>query len=75
MWNSCSYVKTGGSPECVDKESGIVVNNVIELAMVLKEKKYKDISLKNCIRRAKKFDAEEKYEKYILLYDKHIRIR
>lgn len=68
-------LKTGGSPECVDKESGIVVNNVIELAMVLKEKKYKDISLKNCIRRAKKFDAEEKYEKYILLYDKHIRIR
>lgn len=62
---------TGGSPECVDSDSGIVVGcNDIDamyeaIKSVCEKKKFNHA---DCIKRANKFDSERKYLEYIDLY-------
>lgn len=60
---------TGGSPECINANSGIIVNNFEELLEAVKKEKYVQMSLKACIESAKKFDKKRKYSDYINLYD------
>ena len=63
--------KTGGSPEIIDKNTGVVVEygnisqtkNAIE--HVLKES---GIKRDDCVRRSKMFDAVHKYQEYVDLY-------
>ena len=63
--------KTGGSPEIIDKNTGVVVEygnisqtkNAIE--HVLKES---GIKRDDCVRRSKMFDAAHKYREYVDLY-------
>jgi len=62
---------TGGSPECVDENSGIVVPkndiNALESAIthVCRDKPF---SKEDCLARAKEFDEKEKFKEYIGLY-------
>ena len=62
---------TGGSPECIDKTCGIVVekndiqglsDNIIEIC------ERRQFSEENCLARARKFEKESKFQEYIDLY-------
>lgn len=64
---------TGGSPECLDEKTGIVVekNNVEELVEAIKNVcKNKIFDSKDCINRAQCFDEKNKYIQYVDLYKK-----
>lgn len=62
---------TGGSPECIDETCGIVVP-VNDIAAMQKEIEKvcteKPFSKEACIKRSKKFDADEKYAETVKLY-------
>lgn len=63
---------TGGSPEILDKDSGVVVEkNDIEgmLKEILRICTEKPFSEEQCIKRAKQFDIYDKYKEYINLYE------
>ena len=65
--------KTGGSPESIDKKSGIVVprNNVKAMKKAIIDVcENKKIDRKNCIARSKKFDKNDKFNEYVTLYEK-----
>ena len=62
---------TGGSPECINETSGIVVsyndyeamlNTIIDISV------RKPFSAIDCVANAKRFDCHEKYDEYIQLY-------
>ena len=66
---------TGGSPECIDENCGVVVEkgNLKELVNVLKIIKSKGRSsyIWQCVERAKKlYDKNNKYNEYLFLYKK-----
>lgn len=62
---------TGGSPECVDNKSGIVVetddieNMAFSIRMICEGKNYSE---KDCIMRAALFDKKDKFKEYIRMY-------
>lgn len=64
--------RSGGSPECIDETSGSVVECDDIDAL---EREIVRICMENpfskdaCIRKAKKFDANEKFDEYINLYE------
>ena len=63
--------KIGGSPECIDESSGSVVDCddieglEKEIAQICSVRPF---TKENCIRRAKTFDADDKYKEYYDLY-------
>ncbi|MFI3307227.1 MAG: glycosyltransferase [Mycoplasmatota bacterium] len=63
---------TGGSPECFDTKSGSVVeyNNIDalekEIYSVIENKEY---NKKDCIKRAKEYNRDDKFKEYINLYN------
>ncbi len=65
--------RTGGSPECIDKLSGSVVDcddfeeMEREIIRVCSNNPYRK---EDCINRAKKFDMNERYKEYIDLYER-----
>ena len=68
--------KTGGSPEMVDRETGVVIlteeinfiaNKVVEIC----EKKL--LLSENCVRKASKFDQNDRFQEYIDLYKEMIK--
>lgn len=62
---------TGGSPECVDKTCGSIVdcNDINGLqAEIIKICEEKSFSKEDCIRRAKCFDEINNFAEYLLLY-------
>ena len=61
---------TGGSPEMVDKECGIVVkDNLKDLFDAIKDiKNNKEEYQKSCLLQANKFDENVKYNQYVELY-------
>ena len=63
--------RTGGSPECMDEASGVVVDcNDID-ALVRETERVclqKPFSRSDCVRRAKAFDRNERYSEYVKLY-------
>ena len=64
--------KTGGSPEAIDKKTGVVVEqgNISGLADAIKNMKVAPLSAKDCRRRAEMyFDKNKCYERYVELYD------
>lgn len=64
---------TGGSPECIDEKSGIVVerNNVDALESAIRKVCIDTPFDKNdCINRAKLFDQKNKFREYVDLYMK-----
>ncbi|WP_438312459.1 glycosyltransferase [Sporosarcina sp. FA9] len=70
--------RTGGSPEIIDKKTGIVVErgNISELERAIKKvkKNGKGVYSQECIKRAKNnFDKYNRYEDYITLYRSKIK--
>ena len=62
---------TGGSPECIDEKSGIVVerNNIDEFESAIKKVCIESPFDKNdCISRAKCFDQRDKFTEYVEMY-------
>ncbi len=63
--------KTGGSPEIIDDNCGIVVEKNDVDAMIEKVKfvcEEKPFLKENCVKRASLFNSEEKFKEYIELY-------
>ena len=64
--------RTGGSPECIDETSGIVVNcddiDAMERAIVQIRTK-KNFLEKDCVNRAKLFDMNDRFKEYVRLYE------
>ena len=64
--------RTGGSPECIDDKSGIIVEkDAIDemkdaIVQVCEEQKF---ARKDCEKRAQKFEGIKKYGEYIELYE------
>lgn len=64
--------RTGGSPESLDENTGLVINcNDIdamekEIIRICETKPY---SVEDCLKRAKRFDMNDKYKEYIELYE------
>lgn len=61
---------TGGSPESIDDKTGIVVEkgNIDKLIEAINQIKKKKIDPSSCIKRAKIFDKEHRFNEYIELY-------
>lgn len=62
---------TGGSPECIDSSSGVVVekNDIDTLEKeVVRVCEQKPFSEEDCIKRAKLFDKNDKYKEYVNLF-------
>lgn len=66
--------RTGGSPECIDADSGVVVDSFQELLEAIKENKYAVADQTACIKSACRFDEKKKYVDYLNLYDEIVRI-
>jgi len=63
--------RSGGSPECIDENSGRVINGY-EISSVLKEIRKMQINkleTKNCLSRAELFSKEEKLIRYLKTYN------
>lgn len=63
---------TGGSPEIIDKNCGIVVekdNYTALKSAILKEANRKKKSFNSCIKRAKKYDMKDKFKEYVELFE------
>lgn len=63
--------RTGGSPECVDEKTGVVVDCDDEEALyqaILAIAEKKPFAAEDCVMRAQKFSENEKYIEYIDLY-------
>lgn len=64
--------KTGGSPECIDKSCGSVVEKndidglIKEIERISTEKPFTEES---CIRRSKLFESQQKFREYVELYN------
>lgn len=62
---------TGGSPECIDENCGVVVECddiktlMLEIIRICEEKPF---TAESCVERAKRFDKNIKYNEYIDLY-------
>ena len=65
--------RTGGSPECIDAKSGIVVekNDIEGMKNAITQICEKQLFRKSdCVNRARVFEGVKKYEEYIELYEK-----
>ena len=64
--------RTGGSPECIDEKSGMVVNCDDEEALyhaILDIESRRPFTAEDCCARARNFDQQDKYREYIKLYE------
>lgn len=62
---------SGGSPECINEQTGIIVEkgNMKVLVMAIESiKKNKNIMSDNCVQRARLFDKNDKFKEYVQLY-------
>lgn len=62
---------SGGSPECIDTMSGIVINvdDIDKLITLIKNREFVKYKKSDCIYRASQFDCKKQFEKYIDLYE------
>ena len=71
----CTYVityRTGGSPEIIDQETGVVVekDNYDELKQaIFKVKKDGTFSKEKCRNRSMKYSRDERYKEYVELFE------
>ena len=65
--------KTGGSPEAIDRKTGVVVEqgNVVALTNAIRQMRKNPLSSEDCVKRAHElFDKDKCFEAYIDLYNK-----
>ena len=60
--------RTGGSPECIDENSGVVVDSYEEMLEAIINNTCADVSRITCINSACRFSEKVKYGDYIKLY-------
>lgn len=62
--------RTGGSPESLTEECGIVVEkgNLVEVVQHLEQLRQKNFSPDKCVERASQFNKYDKFQEYIELY-------
>jgi len=62
---------TGGSVECVDEKCAIVVEkgNIEGLVKAINSIKVSNITIQNCVQKAREFDKNAKYKQYVELYE------
>lgn len=60
--------RTGGSPECIDENSGVVVDSYEEMLEAIINNNCADVSRITCINSACRFSEKVKYGDYIKLY-------
>lgn len=65
--------RTGGSPECVDENTGFVVDSFCELLEMINKNQYTEASQVRCIKSSRRFDDKTKYGEYINLYNGMLR--
>lgn len=66
---------TGGSPECINESSGLVIpkDNLSALINVIERiQREKLFSKHDCIKWAQEFDLRDKYDEYICLYESRL---
>lgn len=61
--------RTGGSPECIEKNSGLVVDSFNEMREVIRKNYYAIADQAVYIKSASRFDEKRKYGDYIYLYN------
>ncbi len=59
---------TGGAPECITKESGIVVHSAEEITEYVAQDKFRILKKDNCVQNANRFKETEKYQAYLRLF-------
>lgn len=64
---------TGGSPECIDEYSGIIVKDGDDIKWIFENKIYDSIVKEKCIKRAQQFMVDEVYLKYLKTYTVQIK--
>ena len=72
MWNACDKYNTGGSPEAVDENTGVVVSqgDVLALKESIEKMRLHPLSSDLCRKRAEQyFDKNKCFNKYIQLYE------
>ena len=60
--------RTGGSPECINEKSGIVVDTFEDLLEMITKNQYVKAKQATCIKSACRFDEKTKYDDYVNLY-------
>lgn len=62
---------TGGSPECIDEKSGIIVevDDMTHMIEMITKKAFKSFSRDRCFERARAFNRESKFKDYVDLYE------
>ena len=65
--------RTGGSPECVDENTGFVVDSFCEVLEMINKNQYTEASQVRCIKSSRRFDYKTKYGEYINLYNEILR--
>lgn len=64
--------RSGGSPECIDNKCGVIVekNNINSMKKAIEDVCEKKLfSHNDCIERAKKFEINNQFQKYLNLYE------
>lgn len=64
--------RSGGSPECIDNKCGVIVekNNINSMKKAIEDVCEKKLfSCNDCIERAKKFEINNQFQKYLNLYE------
>lgn len=64
--------RSGGSPECIDENSSVVVESFEEMLEAIKKKGHASPNPDACIKSANRFDEKGKYSDYIKLYSEMV---
>lgn len=67
--------RTGGSVECVDEKTGVVVpvNDVDAMEEAIRRLTRQPLDPQDCVNRARTFDKQERFKEYIALYDEIVK--
>ncbi len=65
----------GGSPECVDEKTGVVVpvGDVDAMEAAIRRLTRQPLDARDCVNRGKLFDKQDRFKEYIALYDEIVK--
>ena len=67
--------RTGGSPECVDEKTGVVVpcGDIDAMEAAIRRLARQNLDSRDCVERAKSFDKHSRFKEYMQLYDEIVK--
>jgi glycosyltransferase involved in cell wall biosynthesis len=67
--------RTGGSPECVDEKTGVVVDcgDVDAMEAAIRRLVKNNLSCADCVSRSRLFERSSRFQEYIALYDEIVK--